>query len=156
MATIYMEVEGIKGSVTASGGYGKSGAEWMEADEFGVEVERAIKQSPEGATNREAAHPQIKPIKVGKVADRASMDIFRWSVSGKPKLVKIHICTAAPNGTMMPYAPRSKAFIIAAGSFHATRTNGTVSVCDIACSIGRTSFISDVPCCKSTHKASKP
>jgi len=53
------------------------------------------------------------------------------------------------SGTMMPYAPRSKAFMIVAGSFHATRTTGTVSVCEIACSMGQTLFISAVPCCKS-------
>src|SRR4051794_8304674 len=46
--------------------------------------------------------------------------------------------------------------MIAAGSFHATRTTGTVSVCEIACSIGRTSFISAVPCCRSMHRASNP
>src|SRR5665213_2369475 len=43
-----------------------------------------------------------------------------------------------------------------AGSFHATRTTGTVSVCEIAWSMGPTSFISAVPCCRSTHRASKP
>ena len=58
--------------------------------------------------------------------------------------------------TMMHMAPRSKAFMIAAGSFHATRTTGTVSVCEIACSMGRTSPISAVPCCRSTHSASNP
>src|SRR5471030_994746 len=46
--------------------------------------------------------------------------------------------------------------MIAAGAFHATRTTGTVSVCEIACSNGPTSFISAVPCCRSTHRASKP
>src|SRR4051812_1783602 len=46
--------------------------------------------------------------------------------------------------------------MMAAGSFQATRTTGTVSVCEIACSIGATSFISEVPCCRSTHSASKP
>ena len=46
--------------------------------------------------------------------------------------------------------------MMAAGSFQATRTTGTVSVCEIACSIGATSFISAVPCCRSTHRASKP
>ena len=42
------------------------------------------------------------------------------------------------------------------GSFHGTRTIGTVSVCEIACSIGHTSFMSVVPCCMSTQRASKP
>ncbi len=46
--------------------------------------------------------------------------------------------------------------MIAAGSFQATRTTGTVSVCEIACSIGATSLISAVPCWRSTHRASKP
>src|SRR5262249_12326024 len=46
--------------------------------------------------------------------------------------------------------------MMAAGSFQATRTTGTVSVCEIACNIGATSLISDVPCCRSTHRASKP
>src|SRR4030095_14646587 len=46
--------------------------------------------------------------------------------------------------------------MIVAGSFHGTRTTGTVSVCEIACSIGQTSFISVVPCCMSMHRVSKP
>jgi hypothetical protein len=46
--------------------------------------------------------------------------------------------------------------MMAAGSFQATRTTGTVSVCEIACNSGATSFISDVPCCRSTQRASKP
>src|SRR6266403_1699996 len=43
-----------------------------------------------------------------------------------------------------------------AGSFHGTRTTGTVSVCEIACSIGQTSFMSVSPCCMSMTSASKP
>ncbi len=46
--------------------------------------------------------------------------------------------------------------MIVGGSFHGTRTTGTVSVCEIACSIGQTPFISVVPCCMSTQRASKP
>src|SRR4051812_23735259 len=42
------------------------------------------------------------------------------------------------------------------GLFQLTRTNGTTSVCEIACSIGRTLFISLVPCWRSTVRASKP
>ena len=57
---------------------------------------------------------------------------------------------------MMPYAPKSSAFMIVAGSFHGTRTTGTVSVCDIACSIGQRSAMSVVPCCMSTQSASNP
>src|SRR4029434_5512500 len=57
---------------------------------------------------------------------------------------------------MMPYARKSSAFMMVAGSFHGTRTTGTVSVCEIACSIGQTSLISVVPCCMSMHSVSKP
>ena len=57
---------------------------------------------------------------------------------------------------MMPYAPKSRDFMMVAGSFHGTRTTGTVSVCEMACSIGHTSFMSVSPCCMSTTRASKP
>ena len=43
-----------------------------------------------------------------------------------------------------------------AGSFHGTRTTGTVSVWEIACSIGQRSLKSVSPCCMSTQSASKP
>jgi hypothetical protein len=46
--------------------------------------------------------------------------------------------------------------MIVAGSFHGTRTMGTVSVWEMACSIGHTSFMSVRPCCMSTQSASKP
>src|SRR5207245_10200066 len=46
--------------------------------------------------------------------------------------------------------------MIVGGSFHGTRTTGTVSVCEIACSIGQTSLMSVVPYCMSTQRASKP
>src|ERR671918_1487917 len=46
--------------------------------------------------------------------------------------------------------------MMAAGSFHATRTTGTVSVCEIACSIGQRLAMSVRPCCMSTTSASKP
>src|SRR4030095_9540494 len=46
--------------------------------------------------------------------------------------------------------------MIVGGSFHGTRTTGTVSVCEMACSIGHTSFMSVSPCCMSTTSASKP
>src|SRR5438034_5619977 len=60
------------------------------------------------------------------------------------------------SGTMMPYAPKSSAFMIVAGSFHGTRTTGTVSVCETACSMGQRLAMSVVPCCMSTQRASKP
>ena len=46
--------------------------------------------------------------------------------------------------------------MIEGGSFQATRTTGTTSVCEIACSIGRTLFHSLVPCWRSMQSASKP
>src|SRR5712691_8525463 len=46
--------------------------------------------------------------------------------------------------------------MIVAGSFHGTRTTGTVSVWEIAWSMGHTSFMSVRPCCMSTTRTSKP
>jgi hypothetical protein len=46
--------------------------------------------------------------------------------------------------------------MLVAGSFHGTRTTGTVSVCEMVCSIGQTSVISVVPCGMSRHRGSKP
>src|SRR5215475_5411647 len=46
--------------------------------------------------------------------------------------------------------------MIMAGSFHGTRTTGTVSVCEIACIIGKRLDSSFKPCCRSTQSASKP
>src|SRR4030095_4341243 len=46
--------------------------------------------------------------------------------------------------------------MMAAGSFHATRTTGTVSVCEMACSIGQRFAMSVRPCCMSTWRASNP
>src|SRR5215208_5600877 len=46
--------------------------------------------------------------------------------------------------------------MMVAGSFHGTRTTGTVSVCETAWSMGKTSLMLVVPCCMSTHSASKP
>jgi hypothetical protein len=46
--------------------------------------------------------------------------------------------------------------MMAAGSFHATRTTGTVSVCETAWSIGQRLAMSVRPCCMSTTSASNP
>src|SRR5262245_19227359 len=46
--------------------------------------------------------------------------------------------------------------MMVAGSFQGTRTTGTVSVWEMACSMGHRSLMSVVPCCMSTQRASKP
>lgn len=102
MATVYMEIippvlEG-GGSVTAEGYPG-----WMELSSLSSTVERAIKQSAETATNREAAHPQIQAISCSRMADVATPGMFQWSVLGKPRKVKIHLCMPGEKGKPIPY-----------------------------------------------------
>ena len=46
--------------------------------------------------------------------------------------------------------------MMVAGSLDATRTTGTVSVCDTACSMGQRLAMSVRPCCMSMTRASKP
>ena len=99
MATIYMEVipkVEPGGSVTAEGYKG-----WMELTGLTKTVERAIKQSAEQATNREAAHPQIQPFGCTRQADVATPGMFAWSVGGKPRKVKIHLCMPGDQGKPM-------------------------------------------------------
>ena len=60
------------------------------------------------------------------------------------------------SGTMIPYAPGAWAFKMVARSRYATRTAGTVSFCEVACSKGATSCISEAPYCRWTHRTSKP
>ncbi len=46
--------------------------------------------------------------------------------------------------------------MMVSGWFQATRTNGTVSVCETAWSMGNRSFNSLLPCCMSMQSASNP
>ena len=57
---------------------------------------------------------------------------------------------------MMAEAPKSKAFMMAAGSFQPTRTTGAASVAETACNISIKLPKSVTPCCISTQTASNP
>lgn len=81
---IYMEFEGIKGSVSATGH-----EKWIELVSCQVGVARSI-TSPTGVgTNRESSTPMVSEIVVSKTQDAASTGLFKASLWGTGKLVKI-------------------------------------------------------------------
>jgi type VI secretion system secreted protein Hcp len=84
---IYMNYEGITGSVTAAGH-----EKWIELQSCQMGVNRHI-TSPSGrGTNREAAAPSVSEIVVTKDLDCASTNLFRASLYGEGKKVKIDFC----------------------------------------------------------------
>jgi type VI secretion system secreted protein Hcp len=84
---IYMKYDGIDGSVTAAGH-----EKWIELDSCQMGVHRNI-TSPSGrGANREAAAPSVSEIVVTKHQDCASTNLFRASLWGEGKKVKIDFC----------------------------------------------------------------
>jgi type VI secretion system secreted protein Hcp len=84
---MYMNYEGIDGSVTAKG-YEK----WVELHSFQFGVSRGITTPTGRAANREAGGPQITEIVVTKVQDGASARLYQEAVSGTgDKVVKIDL-----------------------------------------------------------------
>ena len=95
---IYMELEGIKGNVTAEGH-----KEWVEVQSFQFGVGRAIGSPVGNAKDREASAPSISEITVSKVMDPASPYLFTESVIGKGKKCKLHFCRVS-SGNLETYA----------------------------------------------------
>jgi len=81
---IYMKVDGIDGSVTATGH-----EKWIELDSAQVGVNRHITNSTGRGVNREASAPSVSEIVVTKVLDDASTGLFKASLWGEGKKVKI-------------------------------------------------------------------
>lgn len=85
--SVYMEIEGIKGNVTADGH-----KEWIGLSSFGYGVARGV-STPAGATkNREVSAPSFSEIAVTKEMDQASPYLFAEACTGKGKKVKVHFC----------------------------------------------------------------
>jgi type VI secretion system secreted protein Hcp len=104
MATLMAKWPGeIKGSATAEGAKVQYKDGWIDCSSLAFNVERSIKQGAAAATNREAAHPVISQVTLGKTSDLASTLLFQESVVGKPKLVEIHACSSASDGKMRPW-----------------------------------------------------
>jgi type VI secretion system secreted protein Hcp len=89
---IYMKCDGVDGSVTAAGH-----EKWIELLSCQFGVNRHI-TSPSGrGTNREASVPALSEIVVTKHLDAASSGLFRASLWGDGKKVKIDFCKTEKN-----------------------------------------------------------
>jgi type VI secretion system secreted protein Hcp len=82
-----MDYEGIKGSVTATGH-----EKWIELHSCQVGINRHVTSASGRGTNREAAVPSVSEITVTKDLDCASTSIFKASLYGEGKKVKIDFC----------------------------------------------------------------
>lgn len=81
---IYMNYEGISGSVTAKG-FEKN----IELESCQIGQHRTTNSSTGNGANREASTPQISEIVITKSLDQSSNSLFRETLSGKGKKVKI-------------------------------------------------------------------
>jgi type VI secretion system secreted protein Hcp len=86
---IYMQYEGIDGAVTAKGH-----EKWIELDSCQLGVNRHVTNATGRGTNREASAPAVSEIVATKSQDDASLKLFRASLWGEGKKVKIDFCKA--------------------------------------------------------------
>jgi type VI secretion system secreted protein Hcp len=84
---IYMKYEGIDGSVTAKGH-----ERWIELDSAQLGVNRHVTNPTGRGVNREASAPSVHEIVITKVQDCASTNLFKASLWGEGKKVKIDFC----------------------------------------------------------------
>ena len=86
---IYLEVDGITGSVTTQGFANQS-----ELNSFQWGVSRSIGTAASGSTARESSNPTISEITVTKLADAASPDIANYALAGQlNKKFTVHFTT---------------------------------------------------------------
>ena len=86
---IYLEVDGIQGSVTTQGFENQS-----ELNSFQFGVSRSISTAASGSTARESSNPSISEITVTKLADAASPDLANYALAGQlNKKFTIHFTT---------------------------------------------------------------
>jgi type VI secretion system secreted protein Hcp len=84
---IYMSIEGVNGSVTAAGH-----EKWIELQSCQLGTNRHITNATGRGVNREASAPAVSEIVVTKDLDCASTGLFRLSLWGEGKKVKIDFC----------------------------------------------------------------
>ena len=84
---IYMDYDGVKGSVTAAGH-----EKWIELHSCQLGTNRHITSPTGRGENREASAPSVSEIVVTKSTDEASTGLFRESLWGEGKKVKIDFC----------------------------------------------------------------
>jgi type VI secretion system secreted protein Hcp len=81
---IYMKYDGIDGAVTATGH-----EKWIELDSCQLGVNRHVTSATGRGSNREASVPSVSEIVITKSQDVASTNLFKASLWGEGKKVKI-------------------------------------------------------------------
>jgi type VI secretion system secreted protein Hcp len=84
---IYMQYEGIKGSVTEKGH-----VDWIELESCQVGANRHIETATGKGKNRSAGAPSLSEIVGSKTLCKASVNLFKASLSGEGKKVVIDFC----------------------------------------------------------------
>lgn len=84
---IFMKYDGIDGDVTAAGH-----EKWIELNSLQFGANRHVTNPTAGSSDREASAPSVSEIVVTKVTDAASTNLFRASLFGEGKSVKIDFC----------------------------------------------------------------
>lgn len=93
-----MQVEGIKGDVTAEG-Y----SEWIELTSVQWGVGRAISAPVGGASDREASAPSFSELTTTKMSDKTSPLLLAEAAVGRGKLVEIHFTRTDGGGKLFAY-----------------------------------------------------
>jgi len=84
---IYMKIDGLDGSVTAAGH-----EKWIELASCQMGTNRHVTNATGRGVNREASAPAVSEIVCTKDLDCASTGLFRLSLWGEGKKVKIDFC----------------------------------------------------------------
>jgi len=98
--SIYCQIEGIKGKVTAKGH-----EDWIDCSSMQWGVGRAISSAVGTSADREASKPSISEVSITKLMDESSPMIFTEACVGKGKKVTIDLCTVGSDqiNTYMSY-----------------------------------------------------
>ena len=86
--SIYVQIDGVPGKVTAKGHEG-----WIDASSLQWGVGRAISSSVGTSADREASKPSISEVSITKLMDESSPLLFTEACVGKGKKVVIDLCT---------------------------------------------------------------
>ena len=84
---IYMKIDGVDGSDTAAGH-----EKWIELESCQLGAHRNVTSASGRGVNREASAPSVSEIVVTKTQDCASTGLFKLSLWGEGKSVKIDFC----------------------------------------------------------------
>jgi len=98
--SIYVNIDGIKGKVTAKGH-----EDWIDVSSMQWGVGRAISSAVGTSADREASKPSISEVTITKLMDESSPMIFTEACVGKGKKVLIDLCTVGTDqiNTYMSY-----------------------------------------------------